>query len=229
MKKIIGILIIASFSTFTANAEILSVGISGNAGMLDAKGSETFNSKTSTRSEELAIAYVSGFAELHAPFNIGPGNFRAGISFVPYALESETTTRVAAEGELGGNPGDAERTPKPGFTQKVQVDIEDLTQMYISYHVGMFFVKGGVMEADLVTNEKLGSGSSYGNASLEGSFWAIGFDKPVMDNGIFIRGELAQTAFDAVKLLSTGSDNTNIINISGLDGINFGLSVGKSF
>ena len=223
MKKVIGILIIAAFSAFnSANAEV-SVGITGNAGLLDATGKETFNSKTSTRKEELGIAYVSGFAEYHVPLNIGAGQFRVGASYVPTSLSSETTESV--QGSLlaaQGGTGEADRT------QKVQADIEDLTSYYVSYHYNMFFVKAGMMEAKLITNESLDSGSSYPDGSLDGKFFGIGFDKNLND-GVFVRGELAQTDFDDIKLTSTGSDNTNVIDITGLTGTNLSISIGKTF
>ena len=222
MKKVIGILIIAALSSFNANAEI-SIGITGNAGLLDATGKETFNSKTSTRKEELGIAYVSGFAEYHVPLNIGAGQFRVGASYVPTSLSSETTESV--QGSLlaaQGGTGEADRT------QKVQADIEDLTSYYVSYHYNMFFVKAGMMEAKLITKESLDSGSSYPDGSLDGKFFGIGFDKNLND-GVFVRGELAQTDFDDIKLTSTGSDNTNVIDITGLTGTNLSISVGKTF
>jgi hypothetical protein len=232
MKKIIGILTIAAFSTFNANAEVLSVGITGNAGILDAQGKETFNGTTNTRSEELGMAYASGFAELHLPMPVGPGKLRAGISYVPYPLESETTTREEAEGESHADQGDGVVNPRAAFTQKVQVDIENLTSMYASYHVDMFsgtgFVKAGIMEADVITNENLESGSAYGNTDLSGTFWALGFDKPLFDD-MFVRAEVSATEFDAIKLTSTGSDNSNVIDITGLEGTNIAFSVGKSF
>lgn len=223
MKKLISIIVAATLSAFTVNAENISIGISGNVGMLEATGTETFNSKKASKSDDLAIGYVSGFAELHVPLNLGIGNLRVGASYVPYALESETNTSVQGSFNADqGGTGEADRT------QKIQVDIEDLTTYYLSYHVNMFYVKAGVIEADLITNEKLDSGSSYGNSSLEGTFYGVGFDKNLSD-GIFVRGELGQTDFDSIKLTSTGSDNTNVIDISGLSGTNFAISVGKSF
>jgi hypothetical protein len=225
MKKVLGILIITVFSTFNTNAEIISVGINGNVGVLDATGKETFNSKTSTRSEELAMAYISGFAELHVPLNIGPGQFRVGASYVPYSLESQTTASLQRSlNQAQGGTGEANRT------QKIQVDIEELLSYYLSYHYNGFFIKAGVLEADLITNEKLDSGSVYPNANLNGSFAGIGFDKnlDVLD-GIFVRGEVSQTDFDSFKLTSTGSDNTNVVDITGLSGTNVSISVGKSF
>ena len=228
MKKILGTALILVFSCFNANAEV-SIGISGNVGLLEATGKETFNSKTKTRSEDLGIAYVSGFAEFHVPVNIGPGGFRVGVSYVPYALESETTQTVRAEGEYASNSNNSENTPKASLNQKVQADIEDLRSAYLSYHVEQgFYIKAGVMEADLITNEKLDSGSTYPNATLDGSFFGIGYDRDV-PNGLFVRGELTRTEFDDIKLKSAGSDNSNVIDISGLDGTTFAISVGKTF
>ena len=232
MKKLTSILMAMTLSAFSVNADVISVGITGNLGILDASGKETFNSKTKTRSEEMFMGYASGFAELHIPMPVGPGKFRVGASYVPYALESEATSRVHAEGESHSDLGDGVINPKASFTQKVQVDIQEMTSLYASYHVNSFFVKAGVIEATLKTNETLGSGSVYGDAALEGSFFALGFDKPLsngMFDGMFIRGEVSLSEFDDVKLTSTGSDNTNVVDISSIEGTNVAFSIGKSF
>jgi hypothetical protein len=237
MKKLASILAatILSVSVSNVNAEMLSFGISANGGILDATGKETSGSRSSSKSEELAMAYVSGFAELHLPISVGPGNLRAGISYVPYGLESEQTSSSRKEGETHTDGGDGAVTPKAAFTQKVQVDMEDLRSMYLSYHMDEFFLKVGYTEADLITNEDLGSGSTYGNAKLEGTFLAIGFDKPFTSgkfDGMFIRGEVSASEFDAIKLTSadtTTGSTTNTIEVSGLDGMNVAFSIGKSF
>ena len=169
MKKVLGILIITLFSTFNTNAEIISVGINGNVGMLDGDGKETFNQTTNTKSQEMVMGYISGFAELHVPVNIIPGQFRVGASYVPYSLESETNTSVHGTlNQAQGGTGEAART------QKIQVDIEDLLSYYVSYHYAGFFIKAGVIEGDLITNEKLDTGSAYPNASLGVALWQAG-------------------------------------------------------
>ncbi|MDB2485601.1 hypothetical protein N8Z35_03485 [Pelagibacteraceae bacterium] len=228
MKKVIGILIIAVLSSFNANAEV-SIGISGNAGILDATGKETFNSGTTTKKEELGIAYISGFAEYHVPLEIGEGQFRIGASYVPYALESETNTNIRAAGEHGTDVvGNDLGASTPLLTQSIAVDIEDLTSYYVSYHYNMFFLKLGALQSKLITKENLGTGSQYPDGNLDGKFFGIGFDKDLND-GVFVRGELVQTDFDDIKLTSTGSDNVNVIDVTGLSGANLSISVGKTF
>ena len=50
-----------------------------------------------------------------------------------------------------------------------------------------------------------------------------------MNNGLFLRAEANVTSFDSIKLTNSGSDNTNTINITGLEGGTATLSIGKTF
>ena len=257
MKKILAVICFSFLSLNFANAEILSFGVSGNVGMLEADAKETItgtsqrdttgsegtltkgagtSSTSSTRgSEDVYIGYVSLFGEAHL-FDSG---LRLGLSYVPYALESETTandrndncSRDYSDGKTGNNTCTT-------TTQTVQIDIEDLITMYVAYHhevdlglVDSVFVKGGVIEADVMTKEKLASGSQYGNTTLSGQFLGLGVEKN-MDNGLFVRVEGNVTQYQNIKLTNqlTGTDeNKNTIDITDMDGATATLSIGKSF
>ena len=258
MKKILAVICFSFLSLTIANAERLTLGLSGNIGMLEATGSETItgtserevtfgNNNTSVEtagvestattkgSDDVFIGYVSAFGEIHL-FDTG---LRVGLSYVPYALESETTANDRhdncsydySDGKTGNNTCTLTK-------QTVQVDIEDLITYYVAYHhnidlgfIDSVFVKGGVMEADVITKEKLASGSKYGNATLDGQMLGIGAEK-TMDSGLFVRVEAHLTEFDSIKLtnLETATDaNKNTIDITGLDGATATLSIGKSF
>ena len=257
MKKILAVICFSFLSLNFANAEILSFGVSGNVGMLEADAKETItgtsqrdttgsegtltkgagtSSTSSTRgSEDVYIGYVSLFGEAHL-FDSG---LRLGLSYVPYALESETTandrndncSRDYSDGKTGNNTCTT-------TTQTVQIDIEDLITMYVAYHhevdlgfIDSVFVKAGIMEADVITKEKLASGSQYGNTTLEGQLLGLGVEKN-MENGLFVRVEANMTEFDSIKLTNLITDtheNNNTIDITGLDGATATLSIGKSF
>ena len=165
---------------------------------------------------------------------------RVGVSYVPYALESETTDNTrndnCSRDNTDGKTGSNVCTPT---TQKVQIDVEDLITMYVAYHhevdlgfVDSVFVKGGVIEADVMTKEKLASGSQYGNTTLSGQFIGLGVEKN-MDNGLFVRVEGNVTAYQDIKLVNqangTADENKNTIDITGMDGATATLSIGKSF
>ena len=229
MKKLLTIISFVFLTLTPANSE-MSLGVSGSVGMLEANGKETFNNDSQSRSEDLMIGYAALFGEAHLGDNI-----RVGASIVPYSLGSETTENQRNDncthdesGNVKDNDNAFHGTACSETLNKVQVDLENIMSFYISYHMDMFFLKAGVINADLVTNESLSTGSSYADADLEGTFFGAGFDKD-LDNGMFIRSEVSLTKYDDIKLTSTGSDNTNTIDVTGLDGMNAAVSVGKTF
>jgi len=261
MKKILAVVCFSFLSLNFANAEILSLGVSGNVGMLEANGKETItgtserevtfgNNNTSVQTagvetttstkgkEDIYIGYVSLFGEAHL-FDSG---LRVGLSYVPYALESETTANDRNDNCTNNGAdsgGDNTNTGACVVTkQTVQIDVEDLITMYVAYHhevdlgvIDSVFIKAGIMEADVITKEKLSSGSKYGNATLEGQMIGLGVEKN-MESGLFVRVEANMTEFDSIKLKNLETDvdaNKNIIDITGLDGATATLSIGKSF
>jgi hypothetical protein len=259
MKKILAVICFSFLSISFANAGILTLGISGNAGLLDVTGKETISGSTNagfdwnegrnaraatdtaatstTESDEVGIAYASVFGELGL-FDTG---LRIGLSYVPYALESETTENVRvdnchqADPALGVTVLDA-CGAATAVTNKVSVDLEDLMHMYVSYHhdldlpfVSSVFVKAGIIEADVITRDNLASGSQYGNTSLSGDFFGLGVEKNLEEQGMFVRLEGAVTQFDTIKLTNSNSENTNTIDITGMDGATATISIGKTF
>jgi len=227
MKKLLIVITSLLLTISTSNAVDFSLGLTANGGVYDANGSETRTESSSTlssksRSEDLYLAYGSLFAEMHLNDNL-----RLGVSYVPYALESETTesTQTSLTAAQGGT-GEADRS------QKVQVDLENLASLYISlYHDTGFFVKAGALQGDLVTNESLDSGSSYGNATLDGVIAGVGYEKD-LDSGLFIRAEVSYVDYDDISLTATtqsDDSHTNKISVKDLDGYTGALSIGKTF
>ena len=97
--------------------------------------------------------------------------------------------------------------------------------MYLSFNVTEnAYVKAGISSIDVMTNEDLGTGSKYGNTSLDGTVLGVGYEKD-FDNGMFARVEGNYMTFDGVSLTS----NDNTITLKNLDGVAGKLSIGKSF
>ena len=88
------------------------------------------------------------------------------------------------------------------------------------------YVKVGMMSVDVVTKETLGTGSTYGNTDIDGTLYAIGYNKP-FDNGLFVRAEGSYMEFDGASL--TSSSGSQKITLDNLDGVAGKLSIGKSF
>ena len=227
MKKVILTLFLGLFMfTSKASAELgINVGLSGQLGLYAAtatefdegtNGTTSGHDETNKESEFLGLGYGSVFIEK----TLGQ-YLLVGIDYVPMALESETSETVVDDLGAAGSASAKK-------TNKVQVDFEDLTTYYIGLNLGDSgaYVKAGIVTVDVITNETLGTGSTYGNTDLDGTLIGLGYNKG-FDNGLFVRAEGAYTEFDGASL--TSSTTVNKITLNSLDGVTGKISIGKSF
>ena len=226
MKKIILTLFLGLFMfTSKASAELgINVGLSGQLGLYAAtatefdegtNGTTSGPDETNKESEFLGLGYGSVFIEK----TLGQ-YLLVGIDYVPSALETETSETIVDDRGAGST--------STRQTNKVQVDFEDLTTYYIGLNLGESgaYVKAGIVTVDVITNESLGTGSTYGNTDLDGTLIGLGYNKG-FDNGLFVRAEGAYTEFDGASV--TSSTTVNKITLDSLDGVTGKISIGKSF
>ena len=250
MKRIIAIFTIFLGTSVGTLAEGLNItlGATGSLGLFDAAGKETMtgthqykrnnsdgdentvaDTKTTSKTEDdMFMAYGAVMVELGA--DAIPG-LRIGLEYVPYNMESEITENKRND-KIAGTEQGSESAKTDTGTSKVSVDLENYMTAYLSYHlpteIGSVFIRGGIITADLITQENLVTGSQYGNASLDGTLIGAGIEYG-LDDGMFIRGEVNQTSFDNIKLTNTGSENNNTIDVTNLSGNSVALTIGKTF
>ena len=213
MKKYLIAILFGLFTVTQASAELgVNVGLSGSAGLFAASGKEEAG-KTHKGNEHGAAGWYSVFIEK----TIGD-RVAIGVDYVPDALESETTESVRHDKTSSATASAVEN--------KIQIDFEDLTTVYLSVNLTeSMYAKVGYMKVDVITNESLGTGSTYGDTDLDGQ--SIGFGTNMtMDNGVFIRAEANYMTFDSSEGLTSG-DNT--VTLTNLDGVTASLKIGKSF
>mgnify|MGYP001199079728 CR=1 FL=1 len=212
MKKFITVIFFAMFTVSQASAEVgINVGISGNAGLFAASAKEVAD-ETHKGSEHGEAAWPSIFIEK----TLGD-RFAIGVDYVPAALETDTVETAKQDKD-----GSATATDR---TNTIQVDFEDLTTIYASLNVtDSTYVKVGYVQVDVVTNESLETGSSYGNVDLDGTSIGFGVNNDFGD-GMFVRMEANYMTFDSVS--ATSEDNT--ITLNNLDGVTGSIKIGKSF
>jgi hypothetical protein len=226
MKKMILTLFLGLLMFISkASAEIgVNVGISGQLGLYAATATEfdegthgttSGPDETNKESEFLGLGYGSIFIEK----TLGQ-YLLVGIDYVPSALETETSETIV------NDKGATDASTKK--TNKVQVDFEDLTTYYVGLNLGDSgaYVKAGIVTVDVITNESLGTGSTYGNTDLDGTLIGLGYNRD-FDNGMFVRAEGAYTEFDGASV--TSSTTVNKITLNSLDGVTGKISIGKSF
>ena len=214
MKRILLITVAVLFScthVFAEMSEGVRLGLAVSNTEVNGSGSETLRttakqSAVASTSEDTTIAHI--FAE--KTFSNG---FTLGIDFVPG--EADVGTKSRADDDIESNGGN-----------KASAVVSEHLTFYGLMPMGSspLYVKAGIISMDVETDEKLNTGSKYGNTSVTGVTAAIGahFER---DNGLFVRAEYSMSEYEDIRLTSDGS---NIIEAD-IDTTAMKLSIGKSF
>ena len=234
MKKFT-ILILMVFGFFTnANAfdgvKGFNLGISLSAGLFEADaGKEEFKGAHAGVGSPGNVS-KSTVDDARGLFGIGSifgevainDMFAIGVDYVPHSLSSDTAENAQSDKTTTDTSTDR--------VNKVQVDFSDMTSVYATMSfpaVDGLYAKVGYIEVEAVTNEELGTGGAYGNATLDGYTVGLGYQNE-MEDGMFVRVEASYMDFDGATLTNS-NDSTKSITADGVVGYGAKLSVGKSF
>ena len=172
----------------------IGIGISGAHTGLSSSGTHTLRTtsvQTSTQ-KDADVVLPAAFIQVEGPFG--------------FVLGYE---RIPGEAELGKS-----ETTRSQFiqaaetvTQVAQAEISDHDTWYLEtpgFGPGIYAVIG-YSEADVITNENLGTGSAYGDTTVEGIMYGIGIKKST-DSGIFLKAVTSFTDYDDISITSDGSN-----------------------
>ena len=213
MKKINTIL--AAFSALlmlsvtSANSVELKAGVSANTMAAFANAKETLkgtvtseqgSGRTTNEEAVLATSFASVFAEVSSDELMGLG---IGVSYAPEVadLEKETRTIQVAVAEPSPNAQDS-------GDQIIDGKINDLINIYLTLPVGDSgaYVKAGYIQATLVTEETLATGSKYEDIDLTGTQIGGGYEGTLGDM-VFWRAEGSYQMWDDIS--ASGSESNN--------------------
>ena len=139
------------------------------------------------------------------------------------SMDSETTENVQKDNTSAGSEANG-----TSVTNTVQVDFQDLTTVYITASSDNgAYVKFGFMTVDVKTNENLGTGGAYGDTSLDGVIFGVGYNRN-LDNGTFLRLEANMMDLDGTTLTNT-VDSDKSVKADGIEGYGARVSIGRSF
>ena len=218
MKKLLLTFVLSVFYISSAAAVSVNVGVSGQAGIFAASAEEKTGSTTKGNGSEHGSA---GWGSVFLEGQFGD-RLIVGIDYVPSALETDTTETAKSDKGVAA-------VTATTVTNKVQIDFENLTTVYIGAMLNdNFYVKVGGIAVDVITNENLATGASYGNTDLSGTMFGMGYHN-TLDNGAFFRFEGNYLSFDGTSLTATGTAADNTISLDNLDGVSAKISVGKAF
>ena len=233
MKKFLIAIVALMTSISFANAERFSMGVTVKGGVFEADGaSEIFSGdhagnrsstkvtkSTASEGEDAEAAYAMGSIFLEAALT---DKVSLGVNYVPHSMETETATNTQNIGNLPADPGSGEKV------NTVSLSFEDLTTIYALINLNdNVYVKAGYMDVEVVTEETLATGGSYGNTSLDGYEIALGYSMDLSD-GMFARFEASYMDLDGATLTNK-NDSTKSVKADGISGYGAGISIGKSF
>ena len=167
MKKLLLSIVFSVLYVLPTSADMgINIGISGNAGLFAASANESFSDASKDSTNQNGSEHgTAGWASIFVEKTIGD-RLMVGIDYVPGALETDTVeTAKSDKTDIGQDVGTI-------VTNKLQIDFEDLTSIYVAAKLtDNFYLKAGAMTVDVTTNESLGTGGAYGNFDLDGTLW----------------------------------------------------------
>ena len=219
--RITFVTILASLLLTVSSFAEIRVGVSAGFNMIEAAGTETLkdSSQATAHTEQANAVVPSIFLELATANGLG-----VGIDMIT------GTADLAGSGRTKNNPADA-ATNDTG-TNNANAEVDGVTTGYIikTFESG-FLVKLGISQADVNTKETLNSGTSYGNTSVDGMHYGIGYELK-RDSGLFFRTTAEITDFDTINLTGSevGGTASSFNKISAdVDILAAKLSIGKAF
>ena len=156
------------------------------------------------------------------------GMFTLGIDYVPVDADISDKTHSVTKYETSVTSTDAHTTT--ARTQTAAAEISDHATAYIE--IGKTaYVKAGIVQVTVNTQETLGTGSTYGNVDLDGRLLGVGVKGDWGNHG-FYKLEGTYTDYDTLSITSgvarTGVTNNNKITAD-LDVSQIKLGLGYRF
>ena len=192
MRKIHQLIIALIMLSFTsASYAEMKYGVSGALTFIDASGTETEGGEKNSGDADNIVAIPSLFAEY-----VYSDTLSVGIDYIPLSADvsDKTKKRTDTETSVTGTS----TTTSTSRTQTANAELENHITLYANYNVGNgLYLKGGVAQVTLNTNESLGTGSKYGEEDIMG--YVIGFG---VDSGNW-RTELTYTDYEDISLTSS--------------------------
>ena len=172
-----------------ANAD-MRFGVSAAYTQIEADGTETEGGEKTSASVSNDVIIPSIFVEFSGE------RFSLGLDYIPLDADvsNKTKKRTDTETSVTGN----EDQVSTSRTQQAQAEITDHFTLYATLALtDTFYLKGGMAQFTLNTEESLGTGSKYGNVDIDGLVYGFGFT----DGNS--RLELAYTDYDDVSITSS--------------------------
>ena len=225
MRKIAITILIFLGSFSMASAELgVNVGLSGQMGVFHATGSDLDTNTVGTETQKDDATGVIGYTSVFIEKTLGQ-YITVGYDYSFDKLSSETANNNRCNNDTGASQEKLDTSCETTLVNTVQIDFSDMSQTYVALNVTPnVYLKAGITSIDVATKEKLGTGGTYKDFTLDGTIMAIGFNK-TFDNSMFVRAEGSYSEYDTHS--ATSGDHK--ITMKDFEGVNGKLSIGRTF
>ena len=162
--------------------------------------------KTNKKSLNRNVVIPSVFLEYG---DIAGTGLSLGIDYIPLKADiaSNTFNRTDTETSQTGEEGATSVSQR----NNANASLNDHITVYVTAPVMGMYVKAGWAHVDVVTEDKLMTGTKYGDTSIDGLVLGLGAETDVGGNG-FLRAEATFTDYDTVNLTGTGQTTGQTAN-----------------
>lgn len=219
---VFGLVMLVSFS---ASAVELRGGLTVTGMGLYATGEEKLKDSGKRTHKEAAAIFqnASLFAEIATDMGLA-----LGVSYTPEFADLPDESRTDLAGKAQGDTGQGAES-----TNTVDGKVNDAIEAYLTMPIGDggLYAKAGMLFAEIVINENLASGSSYGDVDAQAGVVGLGYQGTLSDN-VFWRVEGAYMQFENIseKGSEVGGTASSFNEITAeITGARAALSVGMAF
>jgi len=219
--------ILISALTAPLMAGSFGIGLKGEVLYATATGQETLKGGTPENNGMYHDTYGAA-ASFFAQYTFMDDGFVIGISRIPYRTGLGKINKTRPD-----NLATYTEALAPSINQNVEAALKNHTTIYFETPglggggSGGLYLTGGLTTVDLLTEESLGTGSSYPDASVDGYTVGLGW-KTGTDSGMLAKIAAEYTDYEDIQLKSTGSDTSSTIDAT-LDTYSLTISIGYSF
>ena len=215
---------LVAFQAPAQSADVsFSVGLAGNQGGYHARGTETIQQTGTDKIAEIeqeAGVFEDTHPSIFLEVNIGD-NMTVGAEFAMDDIETPTNTNAVVDRQGDEDDDFVTNTAKATFSDKNTVYVQ-------ARLLGGLYTKIMYHNVNVISEENLGTGGSYGDATVEGLGLGIGYQYDIDDLGVFVRAEVTASAYEDVKAVNA-DDVTKVIMIDNMYGAEGSIRVGKTF
>ena len=193
------VVMISGALTAPLMAGSFGIGVSATGLVSETSGSQTLKS-TSVVTRADGVNGTAAIASGYIQYRFGDNGFVFGIEKIPGALKLGDKCKAKLDNKT------SDTGVRTAGTNCAKAEIDNHRTYYIETpSIFGLFAKVGYTEVDLTTLETLDTGSTYDNATLDGTTIGLGF-KGTSESGIHVKLAAEYTEYDGISLTSSDSN-----------------------